>query len=205
MSLSYPLTLPSVLGFSEMEFIPRAVVGLAKSPFTLSQEVQAHQGQGWEGLFKLPEDMDPDLADQWIGVLLGLNGREGTFYAGPLLRPTPRGTWAGSPKVKGSHSIRATSIAMDGFSVGATIQAGDWFQQGTGSSSHLHKLVQAATANGSGELTMEVWPFMRAALADNDTFVTSNPKGVWRLQENFRWTERDVRTGGLVLACEEVL
>jgi hypothetical protein len=108
--------------------------------------------------------------------------------------------------VLGAHAARVKTIAMDGFSAAATVKAGDWFQIGSGANTHLHKVVQDATADGSGLLTLEIWPRTRAALADNDTFVTSSAKGIWRLAENSRrWTLEDVRIGGIAVAAIEAL
>lgn len=205
MALTYPLTLPTTLGYAEMEWIARAVVGVGTSPFTLEADVQALQGQRWEGVWKFPEDMDPATADALIGVLLGLNGPYGTFYGGPKMVTAPRGTWAGVPAVNGTHAARVSSISMKSFTAGATVKAGDWLQIGSGSSSRLHRVVKDATAGGGGTLTLEIWPATRAALADGDTFTTSSPKGVFRLQGNVQWTERDVRMGGLSLPVEEAL
>ena len=97
-------------------------------------------------------------------------------------------------------------MARDGFSVGATGKRGDWIQFGTGSSSRLHKVAAAFTADGSGEASVEIWPRTRAALADNDTFVTSSAKGLWKLTTNgIPYTIRDVRLGGIVIPFVEDL
>ena len=125
---------------------------------------------------------------------------------GDSLGTNPRGTWAGSPKVLGAHAVGVKSIAMDGFSAAATVKAGDWFQIGSGSTTHLHKVVQDGTADGSGLLTIEVWPRTRAALLDNDTFTISSAKGIWRLANNSRrWTIEDMRFGGIVVGAVEAL
>jgi hypothetical protein len=122
------------------------------------------------------------------------------------LNTTPRGTWAGSPKVVGPLAVGVKSIPMDGFSASATVKAGDWFQYSSGSGTNLHKIVQDGTADGSGLLTMEIWPRARIALADNATFTTASPVGLWRLASNMRGYE--LGKGGIYsigFSCVEVL
>jgi len=180
MTISYPLNLPSGNRVREIAIRPASVVGASRSPFTFEQQVYVHQGQMWQASVALIPMKRVDAAP-WRAFFLALNIREGTFLMGQPVETDPQGTWAGTPKVFGAHAAGVTSIAMDGFSAGATVKGGDQFQTGSGSSAHLHEVAQDATADGSGLLTLEIWPRLRAALADNDTFVTSSPKGLWRL------------------------
>ena len=53
MTISYPLALPSTK-FIGINVGVNDVVGKAVSPFTLTQQVQRHQGQAWELEFELP-------------------------------------------------------------------------------------------------------------------------------------------------------
>ena len=202
MALTFPLSLPSV-GLRTILFRARSVVGLSESPFTLEQQLYEHQGEGWGADVTLPKMRRPD-AEPWVAFLLGLRGIAGTFLMGDPVNTSPRGTWAGAPKVLGAHAARVATIAMDGFSAAATVKAGDWFQTGSGSLTHLHKVVQDATADGAGLLTLEIWPRTRAALADNDTFVTSSPKGLWRLTTNEReWSLELAQLYGIRFSCVE--
>ena len=180
MTISYPLNLPSGNRVREIAIRPASVVGASRSPFTFEQQVYVHQGQMWQASVALIPMKRVDAAP-WRAFFLALNIREGTFLMGQPVETDPQGTWAGTPKVFGAHAAGVTSIAMDGFSAGATVKGGDQFQTGSGSSAHLHEVAQDATADGSGLMTLEIWPRLRAALADNDTFVTSSPKGLWRL------------------------
>lgn len=185
MALSYPLAFPSSQEPSQITIRARSVVGVSESPFTFEQQTQAMGGERLEADVVLPPLSRAD-AEDWIGWLLALNGQEGTFLMGDMVNTTARGTWAGSPLVNGAHSARAKSIAMDGFTAGATVKRGDWFQIGTGSSSRLYKVVQDATASGGGTLTLEIWPGLRAALSDNASLDITSPVGCWRLASNVR-------------------
>ena len=205
MSISFPLSLPTATGVQHIAVRARSVVGVGESPFTYEQQVQAMQGARWEADVQLPPMKRVD-AEYWIAFLLALNGREGTFLMGDPSSPTPRGTWAGSPKVLGAHAARLKSVAMDGFTPGATVKAGDWIQDNSGSSTHLYKVLQDATADGSGLLTLEIWPPLRESLADNDVFNTTPALGIWRLASNVREYSIDMAMFyGISFSCVEAL
>jgi len=204
MALTYPLSLPAGQAVRRIAIQSRSTVGFSESPFTYEQQIFAHPGESWTAQVELKPMLRAD-AEAWVAFLLALNGRQGTFLMGDPVNVLPRGTWAGAPKVLGSHAAGVKSIAMDGFGVGATVKAGDWFQSGSGASSHLHKVVQDATADGSGLLTLEIWPRTRAALADNDTFVTTAPLGLWRLSQNGGWSFELAQVYGLGFECIEAL
>lgn len=194
MSLTYPLSLPAAWKVRRASLRPMSRVGASVSPFTSVQQTYVHAGECWRMDVQLAP-MSRANAEDCIAVLLALNGMEGS-----VLMPAPgntgvRGTWAGSPKVLGAHSAGVRTIAMDGFDPGATVKAGDWFQIGSGSASHLHKAVQNATADGSGLLNLEIFPRTRAALADNDTLVTTSPVGLWMLASNDQ--QWDVELAGI--------
>lgn len=205
MALSYPLALPVLLSERDITIAFTTVVGVSVSPFTKEQQIYAHPGDVMSAEIGLAPMRRAD-AETWIGFLLALNGPEGTFLMGESLNTSPRGTWAGSPKVVGPLAAGVRSVPMDGFSVGATVKAGDWFQTGTGASTHLHKVVQDATADGSGLLTLEIRPPLRAALADNATFVTASPKGLWRLASpQTQWSIGLAQIYGIQFTCMEAL
>ena len=205
MALSYPLSFPSVSVPVGLTFSAVSIVGESRSPFTGESQIYVHGGGWYELEVRMPPMARADAEDV-VAFLLGLNGVQGTFAFGDLANTSPRGTWAGSPKVLGAHAAGVKTVAMDGFSVGGTVKNGDWLQAGTGASAHLHKVVKDATADGSGLLTLEIWPGTRAALADNDTFVTSSPKGVWRLANNQRgWSIEGAGLYGISFSCREAL
>lgn len=204
MSLTYPLALPSVTERAQITFRMRDAVGLGESPFDLSQQAQHLGGARWEADVTLPP-MNKAAADDWTGWLAALAGMYGTFLMGDPDHTSPRGTWAGTPLVNGAHAAGVSSIAMDGFTGAATVKRGDRFQVGTGSSTRYHMVTQDAVASGSA-LTLEIWPPLRAALADNTALTTSNPQCRFRLASNVR--EFNMAPGviyGIRFACIEAL
>lgn len=205
MTISFPVSLPTTLSPAAITITARSAVGQSISPFSMTQQVFEHQGEVWAAQIEMPPMVRAD-AENWIAFLLSLRGVAGTFYMGDPSAKTPRGTWAGSPLVVGAHAARVRSVAVDGFTVGATGKAGDWIQFGSTTTSRLHKVLQDFTANGSGQATIEIWPALRDALSDNAAFVTTEPKGIWRLGSNERtWDVGRALIYGLRFACVEAL
>lgn len=182
MAITYPLTLPR--GIASITLIARDAVSVAESPFTLTQEVQQHQGQRWEADVRFVAGTRSNV-EPLLAVLTALKGRYGTFYLSEPRAASPLGTWAGAPVVNGAHAAGASAVAVDGFSAGATVKAGDYIQFGTGSASRLHKVLQDATES-SGAMTLDIWPHLRSALLDNAAIVYQNATGVFRLASNER-------------------
>lgn len=185
MAISYPVSLPSgVPGPKRISFRMNSIVGASRSPFTGAQQVYAHAGQFWSAEVELPP-MERADAEEWIAFLASLNGMEGTFLMGDPVNTTARGAATGTPLVKGA-SQTGNTLTTDGWTAGVTgiLKAGDWIQLGTGSTSTLHKLQQAATSDGTGEAVLEIWPGLRTAPADNAVITVASCKGLWRLASN---------------------
>lgn len=201
MAISFPITLPSgaVRG---VDWTMLDAVGLGESPYTFSQEVFEHPGKRW-GIEVQLIPMKRAAAEEWVAALASLRGRRGTFYFSDPLGSTGRGAFGGTPLIKGAGQTGGT-ILIDGASNNITnwIRKGDWVQIGTG----LHKSLTDANSNGSGEVTLELWPGPRTAPADNDPVTVSGAKGIFRLTSN----ERRYNTGlaqiyGLSFSAVEAL
>jgi hypothetical protein len=206
MTISYPLTLPGGCVLPKrLTHGADSKVGLSMSPYTFSQQTYAHQGQRWDMALALPP-MSRAQAELWVGVLNALNGVEGTFLMAPPGYTTAQGTWSGqSPLVNGA-SQTGNTLAIDGLSAGSTALAGDYLSLGTGSSTHLHKVTQAGTANGSGQVTLDIWPRLRVSPADNATVTIASPKGQWRLADNRReWDIESAMIHGLAFRVIEAI
>ena len=152
---------------------------LSQSPFSAAQQVQLLQGQLWSFSVSYPP-MSDDQARTWFSRLSQLLGRYGTFYFGDPRCKRPRGAWAGTPIVNGGTQTGQT-LAISGFTVGTDICGGDYFQLSTGSSSRLHMVTQDAVADGSGNITADIWPRLRESPTNSGAIVTATPQGVFRL------------------------
>ena len=204
MSLTYPLTLPTSVSFNEMSYLPRTVVGFNASKFTGQQQNYVWPGQWWEFKAKLPPLTTDAIADEWIAFLLSLNGREGTFYAGPSTRYSPNdsGTYA---------TVRAGTVANDTtinltYTDGAhPAQVGDWIQVGTTTASKLHRVVKVGTTVGTAG-SVDVWPRTRSAYAAATAVNFRSPVGLFRLAEgSMDWSVNLAKHVGLELNAMEVL
>lgn len=130
MSIDYPLSMPTVPAPRSIEWRPLAAVAALVSPFTLHQQVQAHQGQMWDARVSYPR-MAETTAHQWIALVLKLNGRQGTFLFGDSVRKTPYGL-GGSPVVDGAAQT-GQSLLTRGWppsTNGLLIGGMDWIQIG---------------------------------------------------------------------------
>ena len=199
--LSYPLTLPTARRPASVAFSGNASVGMNVSPFTRASQKYVWQADYWSWDVTWGQ-MSRPAAEDLIGWLLGLNGREGTFLMGDPSAVTPRGTWAGTPRVNGANQ-QGRSLVVDGFAAGATGAAGDYFQLGSSSNSRLYKLAKAFTADGSGNATLDFWPQVRPTVNDNDFIISSNTVGIFQLSSNkMPWDVNNV-IYGFSFQCEE--
>jgi hypothetical protein len=179
MAITYPITLPLKPGPRTFTQSETSFAAMSQSPWSGVQQVQLNQGQLWAFSVDYPP-MSEDHAREWSGVLAQLNGRFGTFLFGDPRWKSPRGSWAGAPVVNGSGQSGQT-LAMNGFTVGATGRAGDYFQHGSGSASRLYKVTQDFVADGAGEAQVEIWPRIRISPTGGDSLTLQSPKGVFRL------------------------
>lgn len=154
-------------------------VGVARSPWTLVEQVQQNQGQQWLFNVELPP-MNDAQARAWWAAMLKCSGPVGTFLFGDPRWKTPQGTWAGSPAVNGGGQ-EGQSLALSGMSAGATGKAGDYFQLGAGANARLYMLTDDFTADGAGEATVQFWPRLRISPGSADSVITASPQGVFRL------------------------
>lgn len=206
MAISYPLSLPSVKDLAQITMRLRTVVGVATSPFSGEQQVQAHPGQWWEAECVLPA-MERADAEEWLALLLAMNGREGTLLMGDPKGATPRGTALGTPLVSGA-SQTGNELVTNGWTAdqAAAMRKGDYFSLGSGTSTRLYKVVEDEPSDGSGNATLTFQPKLRSSPGDTDPLTVTSAKAVWRLADNqAEWTVRDIVAYGIVFALREAL
>ena len=182
--IAYPVPVPSALKIKSVSFAAQTSAGVSSSPFTGEEQIYVHQGEWLEFELSCPP-AKRDIAEEVIAFLLSLNGRQGSFLVPPPgYSAGARGALGGTPLVNGASQSGKT-LATDGWTAGVAnvLKAGDWIQLGSGASSRLYKLVQAASADGSGQASLEIWPRLKETPADNDPITVVNPKGCFRLAE----------------------
>ncbi|MGH1376694.1 MAG: hypothetical protein ACRBCK_10130 [Alphaproteobacteria bacterium] len=180
----FPIDLPTKIGFSSFSVGIDNAVAVAMSEFTFEEQVQRHLGQAWEmtGTIEL---LDRDEAEIYNAFILKLGGREGTFTMGVAGSNQPRGNVSGSPVVDGEGQL-GENLSVKGFTPSSNnvLRVGDYIQLGVGSSARLYKVLDDVNSDESGNATLELAPRIVRAPTDEDTVITSNAKGVFRLKTN---------------------
>lgn len=177
MAISFPLTPPAAPGFNVRELMPRTAVGVAESPFTGHQQVYAWPAQFLVFSFSLPPMKDAQ-AGEWAAFFMALNGPEGAFYLGDSVRKTSRGTVGGSWLVGAGAAANSTTLPLKSGTGHAAL--GDWLQVGTGTGSRLHRVVKVNLSAGA-MVSVDVFPRLRAAYAEDVAVSFANAKGIFRL------------------------
>jgi hypothetical protein len=194
MAISYPLSLPTHTGFSNVELRAKNAVSYSRSPFTFAGQAFAYSGQMWQADITLPPMRRSD-AEQWIAWLVSLRGQLGTFLLGDKISCEPRGT-ATSATISGSAGDNSVTVVMTG-----TLLAGDYLQLGSSESATLHKVLQDQDGNG----TLEIWPAIRTNQS-SAAATLSNAQGLFMLSTNEQsWSISNAAVYGISFsAMEEV-
>lgn len=186
MTITYPLSVPTESGQSEITIEANSVVAVTRSPFTGAIQTQVHQGQWWNIDVSIMSGHRADL-EPWVAFLLSLNGQEGTFLLGDDVNKVPRGVADGTPLIDSADQV-GNEIDIKGGSLGTTdyLKIGDWVQFRSGSTARLYKQLEDVDSDGSGDLTLTLWPNVTAATspADGSAVVFQSPVGVFRLISN---------------------
>jgi hypothetical protein len=206
MAISYPLALPTHTGIRNIELRAINAVAYSRSPFTFAGQAFAYAGQMWQADVTLPPMRRSD-AEQWIAWLVSLRGQFGTFLIGDPMGCTPRGMATGTPLIKGAGQTGGT-ILIDGATANVTnwLRAGDYIQIGSNLTARLHKVLQNANSNSSGEVTLEIWPHLRTSPADNATVTVNNAQGMFRLSSNEQaWSINEAAVYGVTFSAMEAV
>lgn len=206
MAVSYPLSFPTISGVANITLGASNAVAISRSPFTYQAQTQSYGGQMWRASVIIPPLPRAD-AESWVAFLLKLKGQRGTFLMGDPAGKTGRGVLTGTPLVKGANQTGPTlTIDGCGANVSNWIRTGDYIQLGSGSTARLYKCLNAETSDGTGTVTIDIWPDLRTSPADDATVVVSNTVGQWRLSSNQSdWDINDASFYGIQFDCEEAL
>ncbi len=212
MAITYPLSLPAAPRWRRSAFRYSAVVAVSRSPFTLKEQVQEHQGEIWMADIELPP-MPRATAAEWTAFQVSLKGRKGTFLVGDYDARTPLGIATGTPLVDSGGSpagneIRARELITDGWTIDTTgiLKAGDYLQIGTGASAQLYMNLTDADSDGGGAVTLNIAPGLRSAPANDAPIIVSNTVGVFRLADNtVAWDADAAAIYGISFSAVEAL
>ena len=202
MAITYPLTPPTSPGFSGLTIRAVQPSAISRSGLTGATQVYLHPGSYLEADVTLPP-MTRAQASEWIGFLLQLAGHAGTFWLYDRVGPTAQGIATGTPRVKGG-SQTGTTLLTDGWTTSQTgiMKAGDYIQLGN----FLYIVTKTTNSDGSGNATLELFPRIRTANADNTLITVSNCKGLFRLNApGASWTIDAIKTFGLSFGAVEAV
>jgi hypothetical protein len=206
MAISYPLSTPTNIGIAQIELRAINAVAYGRSPFTFVGQAFAYSGQMWTADVSLP-NMKRQDAEYWVTFLLSLRGQYGTFLLGDPLGATPRGVATGTPIVNGAGQTGG-ELDITGATTSTTgwLLAGDYIQLGSAGTSTLHKVLADANSDGSGNVTVDIWPHIRTAPTNSSTVVLTNTKGLFRLASNEQaWSINEISSYGITFGAQESL
>lgn len=190
MPVTYPIDMPSVPVPRNTRWQLLTQAALAKSPFTLKQQVQLHQGQAWMAEITLPR-MSPEDAAAWTAFFVKLRGRYGTFYMGNWDRRTLLGSGGGTPITNSAGSPTVNNAGDREFYttgwnplISNLLKEGDMIQFNDGVQQRLHMVVNDASSDSNGDSTLDIEPALREIVPNLTSIVVENTKGVFRLTVN---------------------
>jgi hypothetical protein len=133
---------------------------------------------------------------QWESLLLQLDGRQNQLALWHIDRPQPRGTMRGVMTLNGAHAAGATTlnISAGAGEAGKTLLAGDHLGLGSGTSQQVCKVQADATADGSGNITVQVRAALRTAFVTGSAVTWDKPKALFRRTDS-RTSMRHQRGG----------
>ena len=190
---------PAGLLPSAMEWGLQANTQSFESPLTGSVQTLELPSPRWLATLTFEHLKDSEAATLQA-FLARLRGRAGRFTLHNFARPAPCGTAAGTPLVAGAAQT-GTSLNLDGFTAGTTLEAGDLI----GVNGELKMVTALATADGAGAMAVTFEPPLRASPADNAPVTLSQPTATFMLAEDVsRWSVAPGLINSLTLSCIEV-
>jgi hypothetical protein len=185
MAITEPLILPDE-GFANITWRIKTAAAKTGSPFTYKEQVFIHPGRRWIAEIEIiPVDSTID-AGEWEAFFAACDGPRRRFLLTDPVRPSLNGSASGTPVVDGAQTARSETLDVRGLTANDpdAFLRGDRIQLGSGVDSRLHVIQTQAGTDGSGNVTLDIWPPLRDDYADGATIVTSNAKGVFRLPGN---------------------
>ena len=197
MAISYPILMPvlatggSIIKNYTLRMVEK--IGVSESPFTFKQQLQDYGAMRWELEFTTVPLYGED-ARNMRGFLQSLRGRLGSFYF-----YTPQ-TLTNQYELTSAGFIGDTEIEV-GLSSGYPQHN---FTRGTYFSidNRLYMALDNKDSNGDVEIT----PRLRHNLNTGTNIITTNPIGIFRLNNNDPSFSVDVTEGhSISISCHEVI
>lgn len=131
----------------------------------------------WIAGIKSPDRMTESQAALWTAMAIQLRGRINHLALYDVVRPVPVGTMRGSLTLNGTHAGGSATLSITGGAgqAGTTLKAQDWLQIGAGVGSHFCMVTADATANGSGVISVNIEPPLRAQITSGVVVAWNQP------------------------------
>ena len=178
--IAYPLTIPltATTRESSVMLIAASVVGINQSPYSYNTQVYDYNSETW-GLKVSINPLTREEAQPWVAFITALRGRRGTFLFGPAIMKEPLGTGLGSPIVAGAGQVGRVLNTSGWAANSEVLKADDLFQI----DQCLYMSLTSAATNGSGVVSIDVFPSLKTHAASSPVLVSS-PVGIFRLTSN---------------------
>ena len=161
---TYPVT-PAPMEVTVSSFSP-TYVSITNS---LKRQARSRGAHAWGIEMRYGAMTRATFAPLWA-FLLSREGRSKTFTVS-LPAFTPLGAATGTPLVNGA-SQAGTALITDGWSNSTLVlKAGDWIQ--IENDAKVYSVTADATSNGSGQVTISIYPALRRTPPDNAPISTS--------------------------------
>ena len=144
-----------------------------------SQAVEV-SGPRWMVSLAAPLMKEAD-AGAWQALLLRLAGKTNQLEVWNQVRPAPLGTMRGSMTLSGAHAQGATALTIAASGQAATtLKAGDLLGLGSAITQQVVMVLDDATADGSGVITVNINPALRNAFSTGAAVNWDKPKALFR-------------------------
>lgn len=153
-------------------------------------------------LWKVSLELDRVPQNQtgaYDAISVQLRGAANQLEIWKIDRPAPVGTMRGTMTLNGSHASGATTLSISA-GVGqaaTTLVAGDMLGVGSATTQQVVMVIAAATADGSGDISVSVQPPLRNAFTTGSAVTWDKPKALFRLISSSPfWTSQDTTSSG---------
>jgi len=203
---TYPISMPTNVGFVSSNWKLERLVAVTESPFTGQQSTYEYSKALWKGTFTLPPMKRSD-ASQWQSFFLKLHGRKGTFLAGDPDAKSIQGAANGTITTTSALSIGDDTVPISVTASNGTVafKAGDYIQLETGADAKLYMVVNDATVS-SNATTLDIEPYIKDAVASGATVDYTSASAVFRMDINdISWDADHASKYGFTFSCTEDL
>lgn len=179
------VTLPASPAPADMMLGMMDSVATVESPYvpSVTQQYAWPGADRWYGQFTLPP-LSNSQAAEWEGFLSELQGTLNVFQIGDPRRQAPLGPALGIPVTQSGNTAMSNQLLTTGWtpSVARILLRGDMLQVGY----RLYRVTETVSSDGSGNLTLPIWPSLREDPGGAAPVILSAPKGLFRLAGNQR-------------------